>query len=158
MPDPALSDPIPPRVLVVDDEKNIRRTLELVLRGEGYEVVEAGSAEEALQILASPHTPVDLAIFDVKLPGISGLEALERLRKDEATKQVPVIVISGHATVHDAVAAIKLGAADFFEKPLSRERVIVSVKNVIRTAKLSAAMAGLREEIEARYQMIGQST
>jgi len=114
-------------VLVVDDEKNIRRTLELVLRGEGYEVVEAQSAEEALQILANPHTPVDLAIFDVKLPGISGLEALERLRKDEATKQVPVIVISGHATVHDAVTAIKFGAADFFEKPLNRERVLVSV-------------------------------
>jgi DNA-binding NtrC family response regulator len=149
--------PIPPRVLVIDDEKNIRRTLDLVLRGEGYEVVEAQSAEEALQILANPHAPVDLAILDVKLPGISGLEALERLRKDEATREVPVIVISGHATVHDAVAAIKLGAADFFEKPLSRERVVVSVKNVIRTAKLSAAMAGLREEIEARYQMIGQS-
>ena len=144
-------------MLVIDDEKNIRRTLELVLRGEGYEVVEAQSAEEALQILANPHAPVDLAILDVKLPGISGLEALERLRKDDATREVPVIVISGHATVHDAVAAIKLGAADFFEKPLSRERVIVSVKNVIRTAKLSAAMAGLREELEARYQMIGQS-
>ena len=149
--------PTPPRVLVIDDEKNIRRTLDLVLRGEGYEVVEAQSAEEALQILANPHSPVDLAILDVKLPDISGLEALERLRKDEATREVPVIVISGHATVHDAVAAIKLGAADFFEKPLSRERVVVSVKNVIRTAKLSAAMAGLREEIEARYQMIGQS-
>jgi len=149
--------PTPPRVLVVDDEKNIRRTLELVLRGEGYEVIEAQSAEEALQILANPHAPVDLAIFDVKLPGISGLEALERLRKDEATKQVPVIVISGHATVHDAVTAIKFGAADFFEKPLNRERVLVSVQNVIRTAKLSAAMAGLREEIEARYEMIGQS-
>jgi len=149
--------PTPPRVLVVDDEKNIRRTLELVLRGEGYEVVEAQSAEEALQILANPHAPVDLAIFDVKLPGISGLEALERLRKDEATKQVPIIVISGHATVHDAVTAIKFGAADFFEKPLNRERVLVSVQNVIRTAKLSAAMAGLREEIEARYEMIGQS-
>jgi two-component system nitrogen regulation response regulator NtrX len=144
-------------VLVIDDEKNIRRTLDLVLRGEGYEVVEAQSAEEALQILANPHSPVDLAILDVKLPGISGLEALERLRKDDATREVPVIVISGHATVHDAVAAIKLGAADFFEKPLSRERVVVSVKNVIRTAKLSAAMAGLREELEARYQMIGQS-
>ncbi len=157
--DSAVADalPTPPRVLVVDDEKNIRRTLELVLRGEGYEVVEAQSAEEALQILANPHTPVDLAIFDVKLPGISGLEALERLRKDEATKQVPVIVISGHATVHDAVTAIKFGAADFFEKPLNRERVLVSVQNVIRTAKLSAAMAGLREEIEARYEMIGQS-
>src|SRR4051812_7292340 len=149
--------PTPPRVLVVDDEKNIRRTLELVLHGEGYEVIEAQSAEEALQILANPHAPVDLAIFDVKLPGISGLEALERLRKDEATKQVPVIVISGHATVHDAVTAIKFGAADFFEKPLNRERVLVSVQNVIRTAKLSAAMAGLRPEIEARYEMIGQS-
>src|SRR5260221_7853698 len=149
--------PIPPRVLIVDDEKNIRRTLELVLRGEGYEVVEAQSAEEALQILANPHAPVDLAIFDVKLPGISGLEALERLRKDEPAKQVPIIVISGHATVHDAVTAIKFGAADFFEKPLNRDRVLVSVQNVIRTAKLSAAMAGLREEIEARYEMIGQS-
>jgi DNA-binding NtrC family response regulator len=149
--------PTPPRVLVVDDEKNIRRTLELVLRGEGYEVVEAQSAEEALQILANPHAPVDLAIFDVKLPGISGLEALERLRKDDATKEVPIIVISGHATVHDAVTAIKFGAADFFEKPLNRERVLVSVQNVIRTAKLSAAMAGLREEIEARYEMIGRS-
>jgi DNA-binding NtrC family response regulator len=157
MPDPAASDPAPPRVLVVDDEKNIRRTLELVLSGEGYQVVGAETAEEALQILANPHAPVDLAIFDVKLPGISGLEALERLRKDEATKQVPIIVISGHATVHDAVSAIKLGAADFFEKPLNRERVLVSVQNVIRTAKLSAAMAGLRAEIEARYEMIGQS-
>jgi DNA-binding NtrC family response regulator len=144
-------------VLVVDDEKNIRRTLELVLRGEGYDVVEAQSAEEALQILANPEAPVDLAIFDVKLPGISGLEALERLHKDDSTKQVPIIVISGHATVHDAVTAIKLGAADFFEKPLNRERVLVSVKNVIRTAKLSLAMAGLREELEARYAMIGQS-
>src|SRR3954454_12359273 len=150
--------PTPPRVLVVDDEKNIRRTLELVLRGEGYDVVEAQSAEEALQILANPEAPVDLAIFDVKLPGISGLEALERLHKDDSTKQVPIIVISGHATVHDAVTAIKLGAADFFEKPLNRERVLVSVQNVIRTAKMSLAMAGLRAEIEARYEMIGQSS
>jgi DNA-binding NtrC family response regulator len=152
---PPSSVPTPPRVLIVDDEKNIRRTLELVLRGEGYDVVEAESAEEALQILGN--SPVDLAIFDVKLPGMSGLEALEKLRKDEATKQVPVIVISGHASVHDAVLAIKLGAADFFEKPLNRERVLVSVHNVIRTAKLSVAMAELREEVEARYEMIGQS-
>jgi two-component system, NtrC family, nitrogen regulation response regulator NtrX len=155
---PPSSVATPPRVLIVDDEKNIRRTLELVLRGEGYEVVEAESAEDALQILGNPSAPVDLAIFDVKLPGMSGLEALEKLRKDEATKQVPVIVISGHASVHDAVSAIKLGAADFFEKPLSRERVLVSVQNVIRTAKLSVAMAELREEVEARFEMIGQST
>src|SRR5690606_7143452 len=146
-----------PCVLVCDDEKNIRRTLDLVLTGEGYRVVEAASAEEALRILAHPDSPVDLAIFDVKLPHMSGLEALERLRKDEATKDLPVIVISGHATVHDAVSAIRLGASDFFEKPLSRERVLVSVRNVIRAAKLSAAMEGLKQELEARYEMIGSS-
>ncbi len=146
-----------PRVLVVDDEKNIRRTLELVLTGEGYRVVEAPSAEEALAVLANPDIPVDLAIFDLKLPGMSGLDALERLRKDDATREVPVIVISGHATVHDAVQAIKLGAADFFEKPLNRERVLVSVENAIRTARMRVQMAGLRQELEARYEMLGQS-
>src|SRR3954469_9363396 len=157
MPDPALSDPIPPRVLVVDDEKNIRRTLELVLNGEGYEVVEAQSAEEALGILANPEGPVDLAIFDLKLPGISGLEALERLRKDEATKQVPVIVISGHATVNDAVHAIKLGASDFFEKPLARERVLVSVKNVLDAAQTKRVLEEVSKEQLAKYEMIGKS-
>ena len=67
-----------------------------------------------------------LILLDLNLPGIGGLEALERLRADESTRDLPVIVISGHATVHDAVAAIKLGANDFFEKPLTRERVLVS--------------------------------
>src|SRR4029079_12641942 len=81
-------------ILVVDDEKNIRRTLSLVLEGEGYRVIGAETAEIALDVLGSPNTPVDLAIFDVKLPQMSGLEALERLRREEATKDVPVIVIS----------------------------------------------------------------
>ncbi|MDB5215435.1 MAG: Response regulator of zinc sigma-54-dependent two-component system, partial [Myxococcaceae bacterium] len=109
-------------ILVVDDEKNIRRTLQLVLEGEGYKVIGAESAEDALAILASPNTPVDMAILDVKLPQMSGLEALERIRNEEATRDMPIIVISGHATVNDAVHAIKLGASDFFEKPLARER------------------------------------
>ena len=151
------SDAVAPSVLVVDDEKNIRRTLDLVLSGEGYRVLEAASAEEALALLARPSSPVDLCIFDVKLPGISGLEALERLRKDEATKDLPVIVISGHATVHDAVNAIKLGASDFFEKPLNRERVVVSVRNVLKAANLARTVQDLRGELEARYEMIGTS-
>jgi two-component system, NtrC family, nitrogen regulation response regulator NtrX len=147
--------PVSPTVLVVDDEKNIRRTLEMVLSGEGYHVLEACSAEEALTKLSNPREPVDLAIFDLKLPGMSGLEALEKLRADEV--DTPVIVISGHATVHDAVAAIKLGASDFFEKPLNRERVLVSVQNCIRTARLSRTVEHLRGELEARYEMIGTS-
>src|SRR5215204_4476067 len=148
---------VAPTVLVVDDEKNIRRTLEMVLTGEGYRVLEAESAERALQMLGNPQEPVDLGIFDLKLPGISGLEALERLRADEATRDLPVIVISGHATVHDAVSAVKLGASDFFEKPLNRERVLVSVRNCIQTARLSRTVEQMRAELEARYEMIGTS-
>src|SRR5262245_47966702 len=108
-------------ILVVDDERNIRRTLQMVLEGEGYRVLGVETAEEALALLAKPEAPVDLAILDVKLPRMSGLEALERIRKDDATATLPIIVISGHATVNDAVSAIKLGASDFFEKPLARE-------------------------------------
>jgi DNA-binding NtrC family response regulator len=153
---PALA-PVAPTVLVVDDEKNIRRTLEMVLSGEGYRVLEAESAEAALSLLGSAAAPIDLGIFDLKLPGMSGLEALEKLRGEEATRDIPVIVISGHATVHDAVHAIKLGAADFFEKPLNRERVLVSVRNSIRTARLSRTVEQMRAELEARYEMIGTS-
>jgi DNA-binding NtrC family response regulator len=149
--------PALPVVLVVDDERNIRRTLQMVLAGEGYQVIEAESAEQALEVLHRPELPVDLAIFDLKLPKMSGLDALERLRADEVTRDLPVIVISGHATVHDAVNAIKLGASDFFEKPLNRERVLVSVGNCIRTARLSRTIEQMRSELEARYEMIGTS-
>ena len=144
-------------ILVVDDEKNIRRTLQLVLEGEGYKVIGAESAEDALAILASPDTPVDMAILDVKLPQMSGLEALERIRNEEATRDMPIIVISGHATVNDAVHAIKLGASDFFEKPLARERVLVSVKNVLETAHAKRALAEVSREQLAKYEMIGTS-
>jgi len=157
MSDPSPLSTVPPTVLVVDDEKNIRRILEMVLTGEGYRVLEAESGEKALETLGNPHEPVDVAIFDLKLPGMSGLDALQRLRADDATRDLPVIVISGHATVHDAVAAIKLGATDFFEKPLNRERVLVSVRNSIRTARLNRTVEQMRGELEARYEMIGTS-
>jgi DNA-binding NtrC family response regulator len=147
--------PAPATVLVVDDEKNIRRTLTMVLEGGGYRVVEADSGEQGLELVAHAGAPIDLAILDLKLPGISGIQVLERLRQDEATRDLPVIVVSGHATVQDAVLAIKLGASDFFEKPLNRERVLVSVGNSIHTARLSRAVMKLQAELEARYEMIG---
>ena len=142
-------------ILVVDDEKNIRRTLSLVLEGEGYKVLGAETAEEGLEILVNPNIPVDLGIFDVKLPQMSGLDALERIRKEEAIKDTPIIVISGHATVNDAVHAIKLGASDFFEKPLARERVLVSVRNVLEAAQTRRALAHISKEQLAKYEMIG---
>ncbi len=144
-------------ILVVDDEKTIRRTLQMVLQGEGYSTLEAETAEQALQILHGGERSVDLAIFDVKLPAMSGLEALQKMRQDDALKAIPVIVISGHATVHDAITAIKLGASDFFEKPLNRERVLVSVRNVLERAHLAERLSGLEAETAKRYEMIGAS-
>src|SRR5512142_2070850 len=91
-------------VLVVDDEKNIRRTLRMVLESEGYAVEEAGSAEEALARLDGGG--IDAVLLDVKLPGISGIDALSQV------PAVPTIMISGHATIDDAVRATKLGAFD----------------------------------------------
>jgi len=149
--------PAPPTVLVVDDEKNIRRTLQLVLEGDGYRVLGAETAVQALAVLASPETPVDLAILDVQLPDMSGLDALAKIRSDEATRDLPIIVISGHATVDDAVQAIKLGAADFFEKPLARERVLVSVRNVLDAAKARRELARVTEQQLQRYEMIGRT-
>ena len=96
-------------VLVVDDEKNIRRTLEMVLGGEGYRVLEATNAETGLEMVGNPEQPVELVVLDLKLPGIDGIEALSRLRADEATRDMPVIVISGHATVDDALLAALSG-------------------------------------------------
>jgi two-component system nitrogen regulation response regulator NtrX len=152
---PPTATPAPKTVLVVDDEKNIRRTLQLVLEGEGYRVLGAETAEQALGLLGSPDTPVDLAIFDVQLPQMSGLDALERIRKDDAVKDIPIIVISGHASVADAVSAIKLGASDFFEKPLNRERVLVSVKNVLDAEKTRRALAEVSRHELQKYEMIG---
>jgi len=155
---PSGEPPVSPTVLVVDDERNIRRTLDLVLRGEGYNVLEAETGEQALELLAHGGKPVDLVIVDLMLPGIGGLEVLARIRHDESTRNLPVVVISGHATVHDAVKAIKLGAGDFFEKPVTRERVLVSVKNTLRSSELARKVQDLESELLARYEMIGRST
>src|SRR5438552_15502034 len=135
---------MPSTVLIVDDEKNIRRTVRMVLEGEGFAVEEASSGEEALARL--PDVGADLLLLDVQLPGISGLETLERLGMTtrsgpggsapapggpsaamRGAEPVPptVIMISGHATLADAVRAVKLGAYDLLEKPLDRERILV---------------------------------
>jgi two-component system nitrogen regulation response regulator NtrX len=146
---------MPATILIVDDEKNIRRTLQMVLGGAGFETLEASSAEEALALL--DEREVDLAIFDLKLPKLSGLEALSRIRSRPELTRLPVIVISGHASVAEAVEAVQMGATDFFEKPLDRDRVLVSVHNALNTSKLQREVERLRTDSTQRYEMIGQS-
>jgi DNA-binding NtrC family response regulator len=134
---------VPPEhtILVVDDEKNIRRMLRLVLEGEGYRVTEA---EDVPHLFAEVAKAVpDLVILDVKLPGEDGLSALERLKVDKP--ELNVIMVSGHASIADAVKATRLGAMDFFEKPLDRDRVLLSVRNALTRRVLeerNEALAG----------------
>jgi two-component system nitrogen regulation response regulator NtrX len=143
-------------ILVVDDEKNIRRTLEMVLTGEGYRVSAVPTAEEGLELL--DREEVDLAILDVKLPGMSGIDALKRIRERRAGEpQLPVLMISGHATVKEAVEAVQLGAADFFEKPIERDRVVISIKNSLEKWRLVREVAQLRAKVEPQLEMIGSS-
>ena len=139
-------------VLVVDDERNIRRTLELVLGNQGYRVVSAGSAEEAQEALAAQ--PIDLALLDIRLPGKDGLELLQDIKRE--FPDVPAIMISGHGTVSDAVKATQLGAKNFLEKPLDRERVLLEVANVLEIKSLQEENRSLKGEAEERFVMIGQ--
>ena len=143
-----------PTVLIVDDEANIRRALRMVLDPEGYAVLEAESAEKALETLAAE--PVDLAVFDVKLPGMDGLTLLSRAR--ELWRDLPVIVISGHADTSDVVDAVKRGAADFLPKPIDRDRVLVSFRNALSRRTLEERVQALSSR-ERRFadEMLGES-
>ncbi|HZO11649.1 MAG TPA: sigma-54 dependent transcriptional regulator [Polyangiaceae bacterium] len=142
-------------VMVVDDERNVRRALGMILDSEGYEVMEAADAETAAKELVSALAPVDLVILDLMLPGKSGLEWLSELKQDPLYRDIPVIVISGHASSEESANAIKMGAVDFFEKPLNRERVLVSVGTALERAGLMRQVAALREELGTRHEMIG---
>jgi DNA-binding NtrC family response regulator len=142
-------------ILVVDDEKNIRRTLRMVLEGSGFHTLEAGSAEDALQQLDT--NDIDLVILDVRLPKMSGIEALSKIRSKPETRKLPVLMVSGHASVAEAVQAVQLGATDFFEKPLDRDRVLVTVRNALQTWQLQRELQQLRADVEHRYEMIGES-
>ncbi len=148
-------------ILVVDDEKNIRRTLRMVLEGEGYEVAEAASADEATSLLGQ--TRFDLVLLDVMLAEANGIEILERLKRGEiggeagTDRAVPVIMISGHANVADAVRATREGAFDFLEKPLERETLVLRVRNALERRAMTAEVERLRQAIAGKWEMVGES-
>src|SRR5579871_1160856 len=141
------------RILVVDDEENIGRSLRMILEREGYQVNAVNSAAE---MRAFPdRTRIDLFLMDVRLPDAGGIDLLRELQAAEIT--APVIMISGHATIADAVEATRAGAFDFLEKPLSREKVLVSLKNALEHASLQRENERLREMVDGGTRMIGES-
>jgi len=141
------------RILVVDDEPEIRRSVRMILEYEGYDVQEASSGPEALALVE--REPPDLMFLDIKLGGIDGLETLQKIRQTNET--LPVVIISGHGTVSTAVEATKLGAFDFIEKPLASERVLVTIRNALDQTRLVDENRTLKRAVEARHQMIGES-
>src|SRR5438876_4824274 len=142
------------RILVIDDEAAIRDSLRMTLEYEGYEFVGAATGQEGLA-LAEREGP-DLVLLDVKMPGMDGLEVLERLRS--MNESLPVVVISGHGTISTAVEATKKGAFDFIEKPFASERVLVSLRNALDQGRLRDENRTLKKAVEVRHQLIGEST
>jgi two-component system nitrogen regulation response regulator NtrX len=141
------------RILVVDDEAEIRRSVRMILEYEGHDVQEASSGPEALALLQR-ESP-DLVFLDIKMPGMDGLEVLQKMR--ELNDGLPIVIISGHATLSPAVEATKLGAFDFIEKPLSSERVLVTIRNALDQTRLADENRSLKRAVEARHQMVGES-
>src|SRR5256714_1215903 len=141
------------RILVIDDEAPIRDSLKMTLEYEGYEFIGAATGQEGLA-LAEREAP-DLVLLDVKMPGMDGIEVLERLRN--MNDALPVVVVSGHGTISTAVEATKKGAFDFIEKPFASERVLVSLRNALDSRQLRDENRSLKKAVEIRHQMIGDS-
>lgn len=140
-------------ILIVDDEKNIRLSLGRMFELEGYPCVSAGSVSESLRVL-SEQTP-DLALLDVHLPDGNGLELLQLLKKKHP--RLPVVMMSGQGTIDLALQAIRHGAQDFLEKPLSTDRVLITVANALRFERTHRELVTLRNKITPGATLLGNS-
>jgi len=138
-------------ILVVDDEQGIRQVLQDVLGDEGHQVVAVENGFQALETLEKE--AVDLVILDVWLPNMGGIDVLKRVRK--GWPDIEVVVISGHANINMAVQAVKIGAFDFLEKPLSLEKTITVVENALKLEELKRENRSLKESIFFEDEMVG---
>ena len=141
------------RILVIDDERPIRRTLEDVLDYEDYEVDTAEDGLEGIEKIRE--NEYDVVLCDIKMPNMDGIEVLTRITT--LAPELPVVMISGHGNVETAVEAIKKGAYDFIEKPLDLNRLFVVLRNARDRVKLVSETKVLKRKVSKRYEMIGQS-
>jgi two-component system nitrogen regulation response regulator NtrX len=140
-------------ILVVDDEPGVRSSVAGVLRDEGFDVDVVGTGEECLDRVAQ--RSYDVIVLDIWLPGIDGLTTLQRLGERRVDAQV--VIISGHGNIESAVRAIKMGAFDFIEKPLSLEKTVLVVRNAFRQRDLEAENRALRARVDRHETMVGES-
>ncbi|MBW1780344.1 MAG: sigma-54-dependent Fis family transcriptional regulator [Deltaproteobacteria bacterium] len=140
-------------ILVVDDERSILQSLDGILSDEGYEVLSAEGGMEALDKIKES-TP-DLVLLDIWMPGIDGIETLEKIK--EAYPNLQVVMMSGHGNIETAVRATKIGAYDFVEKPLSLDKLLLSIKNALDYYRLEEEISLLKEKDKQKYQITGNS-
>jgi two-component system, NtrC family, nitrogen regulation response regulator NtrX len=141
------------RILVIDDEKSIRNTLQEVLEYENHKVDLAINGNEALELYDKGE--YDIVFCDIKMPGMDGIEVLEKMH--EYNHDVPIIMISGHGNIDTAVEAIKKGAYDFIEKPLDLNRLLVSMRNAMERNDLVTETKVLKRKISKTYEIVGDS-
>jgi two-component system response regulator HydG len=145
-----------PRILVIDDHDNSRYTLSLILKKEGYGVIESENGSRALQILKNDN--FDLIITDLKMEKVDGFDIIDYVKKSSPTTEV--IVITAYATIQTAVKAIKLGAYDYIAKPMQREEIIHTVKKALEKARLVEEISTLKRQFKeenVRNSIIGKS-
>ena len=140
-------------ILIVDDEESILTSLSSILQDEGYEVVVAKNGAEALRVYTMD--PPDLMLLDIWMPEMDGMETLRRVRELVPTAQV--MMMSGHGSIETAVKAIKLGAYDYIEKPLSLENVTLRVKHALDQYRLEQENRTLRTTVQRKFELVGQS-
>ncbi len=147
---------MPSKILVVDDERAIRRSLQEILEMEGFHITEAADGAEAIQKIKD--AAFDLILCDIKMPKADGLEVLAAAR--EHRPDVPFILISGHGTIETAVEAVKGGAFDFISKPPDLNRLLITVRNAVNQGSLVSETKTLRKKVAGRAggaEMIGES-
>ncbi|MBD0306214.1 MAG: sigma-54-dependent Fis family transcriptional regulator [Nitrospiraceae bacterium] len=144
---------MPESILIVDDEEAILLSLRPVLEDEGYEVKAAKSGSDALKMMAAE--PPDLMLLDIWMPEMDGLDTLKRAR--EQSPRLQVMMMSGHGSIETAVKAVKLGAYDYIEKPLSLENVTLRVRHALDQRRLEEENLTLRAKVERRFELVGTS-
>ncbi|MBS9768094.1 MAG: sigma-54-dependent Fis family transcriptional regulator [Flavobacteriaceae bacterium] len=140
-------------VLIIDDEKSIRRSLQEILEYEKYSTTTAENAMVALELLAD--NEYDVILCDIKMPEIDGIEALPKML--ELRPNVPIVMLSGHGNIDTAVETIKLGAYDFIEKPVDLNRLLVTVKNALDRTNLITETKVLKKKVSKKYRIVGKS-
>jgi len=141
------------KILVIDDEQSIRESISMILEYENYLVELAANGVQGLNLFNEQN--FDAVLLDVKMPGLDGIEVLQLLK--ERNKNIPIIMISGHGTIETAIECTKKGAYDFLEKPLDRDKLLISLRNAIEHSTIISEYQKIKDEVEEKFEILGES-